>query len=177
MTEKTSYRFPYWLVVSLIVNALLIGLLVGGGFGKRKAASGPSIMAGDERAIIRGLEVSLNSEERRVLRRSLRSAFEQTRSQRRELSVARLNLSKALQADPYDRDAVSAAFAQLRTADGNMKIGLQEELADQFAKLSVEERRAIIEDLANRERRGRLDRRRGPPRDRGDRRPPPPPRN
>ncbi|MEQ3744823.1 MAG: periplasmic heavy metal sensor [Henriciella sp.] len=171
MTEQTLSRFPYWLVISLIVNALLIGLLIGGGLGKRKSG-GSSIIAGDERAIVRGLEQSLNDQDRRVLRRSLRSAFERTRDERRELRATRTLLSDALQADPYDRDAVSSAFARLRTADGNMKVGLQEELADQFAKLSVDQRRAIVRNL---ERRGAYGRR--GPRERGDRRPPPPPRD
>ena len=36
MSEDTKSRLPIWLIVSLMANALLIGLIIGGGLGQRK---------------------------------------------------------------------------------------------------------------------------------------------
>ena len=54
MSEASKSRLPLWLIVSLLVNALLIGLLIGGGLGQRKGGPSPGgAGATDERALIR----------------------------------------------------------------------------------------------------------------------------
>ena len=39
MSEDTKSRLPIWLIVSLLANALLIGLIIGGGLGRGGSGS------------------------------------------------------------------------------------------------------------------------------------------
>ena len=143
MTETPGSRLPIWLVVSLIVNALLIGLLIGGGLGKRNSGPSPH-PGGGEMELARGIESVVEGEDRAAMRQALRAAFERSRGERRELRQARRDLGQLLGAEPYDREAVLAGFARMRAADGKMKAGLHDELAIQLEKLSVEQRRAML---------------------------------
>jgi len=173
MTETKASRLPIWLVVSLIVNALLIGLIIGGGLGKRRDGPPPH-PGGSEMEIARGMESVVEGEDRAAMRQALRAAFERSRGERRELRQARRDLSQLLGAEPYDREAVLAGFARLRTADSNMKAGLHDELAIQLEKLSAEQRRAMLRFVENSARHPRRpDQRRPMRRQRRDRPPPP----
>ena len=166
MGEDTKSRLPIWLIVSLMANALLIGLIIGGGLGQRKSGPSPSI-PGDERALIRGIDEAVPSDQRQTVRRAFRQAFEDSRSERRAVRDARRKLGTLLSADAYDAAEDQSAFQDLRDAESAMKKRMHDVLAEQFGALSEAQRRAIVQDL---NRRGA---RRGPPGDR-DRRPPPP---
>lgn len=168
MSDTKTSKLPIWLVVSLIVNALLIGVLIGGGLGQRKAGPPPGGGAGGEQALIRGIDRSLPDEQRRLVRRAFRQAFAESREQRIIVRDARQRLGQLLAAEPYDAEAVRESFRELREADAAMRARIQDVLAEQFGALTVEQRRAIIEDLNKRR----------PPRGRpgDDRRGPPPPR-
>jgi len=167
MSEATKTRLPIWLIVSLMANALLVGLLIGGGLGKKRA--GPSnIGPGAERALVQSLDQAIPNDQRREVRQAFRRAFANSRQERVRLRDARRQLGRLLAADPYDSDAVAAAFEDMREADDAMKASMHEALAEHFGALSVEQRRAIIRDFNDRSNRNRNDR--GP---RGDRQPPP----
>ncbi|MEM7330337.1 MAG: periplasmic heavy metal sensor [Pseudomonadota bacterium] len=166
MSESPNTRLPIWLIASLMANALLIGLFIGGGLGQKKA--GPAIAGGgSEQALMRGLDQSVPADQRRAVRQAFRQAFSGSRQERVKLRDARQTLGRLLAADPYDAAAVQAAFEDMRAADAAMKARVHDVLAEQFGTLSVEQRRAILEDF-NRRGRGRA----GP---RGDRPPPPRP--
>lgn len=167
MSDANTSKLPIWLVVSLIVNALLIGVLIGGGLGQRKAGPPPGGTAGNEQALIRGIERSLPDEERQIVRRAFRQAFAESREQRIAVREARRRLGRLLAAETYDADAVRESFRQLREADAAMRAQMQDVLAEQFGTLTAQQRRAIIDDM---NRRGQ---RRGGP-DGEHRRPPPP---
>ena len=169
MSETPKSSIPVWLVVSLIVNALLIGLLIGGGLGQRKAGPNPigAGGAGAEQALIRGIDQSLPADQRRTVRRAFRDAFQGSRTERLRVRDARQNLARLLAAESYDADAVQQSFAELREADSAMKAQMQDLLATHFGSLSLEQRRAILQDLNRRD-----GRRRAGPRD--SRGPPPP---
>ena len=172
MSEQVKSRIPYWLLISLIINALLIGFIIGGGFGKRQGGGdrGP-MRGGSEQAIARALDASLADADRAALRQALRSSYRASRDERLALREARQKLAKALGADVYDIQAVREAFKDIRLADGEVKSDLQDELARQFEKLPAEQRKAIVASINKRDRRrGNRDRRGGPP---GDRPPPP----
>ncbi|MEL6413467.1 MAG: periplasmic heavy metal sensor [Pseudomonadota bacterium] len=170
MSEDTKSRLPIWLIVSLMANALLIGLIIGGGLGQRKSGASPSI-PGDERALIRGIDEAVPSDQRQTVRRAFRRAFEDSRTERRAVRDVRRKLGALLSADPYNAAEVQTAFQDLRDAESAMKKRMHDVLAEQFGALSEAQRSAIVQDL---NRRGG---RRGPPGGR-DRRPPPPgPRN
>ncbi len=168
MSEGPKSTLPVWLIVSLIVNALLIGLLIGGGLGQRKAGPPPA-MQGGEQALMRGIDRTVPDDQRRALRRAFRRAFMETRDERLRVRDARQELANRLSADEYDAAAVQQAFKDLREADASMKAGLHDELAKQFGALTKEQRQAIIRDLNRRDNRRR--------RFRDGNRPPPPPRD
>ena len=53
MSETSKSRLPVWLIVSIVVNALLIGVLIGGGLGQRKAGPRPVMPGNVQHAIAR----------------------------------------------------------------------------------------------------------------------------
>ena len=71
MSEASKSRLPIWLIVSLMANALLIGLLIGGGLGQHSAGP-PAVRGGGEQALMRGIDQALPAEQRRELRRVFR---------------------------------------------------------------------------------------------------------
>ena len=168
MSDATSSKLPIWLIVSLIANALLIGVLIGGGLGQRKAGPPPSVV-GQEEALIRGIDRALPDDDRREVRQIFRRAYAESRAERVRVRNARRALGRLMNANPYDADAVRAGFEELREADAAMKARMHSLIADQFGALTAEQRRAVLRET------NRGDRRRGdrkpPPRDR-----PPPPR-
>ncbi len=151
MSEHTPSRIPVWLIISLIVNALLIGLILGGGLAKRKVPGGGGPQ-GSEMHLARGIESVISPEEREVLRKALRSAFTQTREERREVRAARLELRNLLGSEVYDIEAVKVAFARLRDADSGVKVALHDELAVQLEKLTVEQRQKVLQRVDRRPR-------------------------
>ncbi|MEO1322165.1 MAG: periplasmic heavy metal sensor [Pseudomonadota bacterium] len=167
MSDGSKLRLPIWLIASLLANALLIGLLIGGGLGQKRA--GPPVSGGgSEQALMRGLDESLSSEDRRIVRQAFRKAFADTRSERIQLREARRQLGQALTADPYDRDLVQERFSVMRELEVKMKGRMHLVLAEQFGTLSAEQRQAIIRDFNRRSNRSRSGGRRGdgPMRDR-----------
>lgn len=164
MSNQKPSRLPHWLVGSLVVNALLVGLLIGGGLANRKHPQ--TRHPGGEYGLARGIEQAIPETERRAVRRAFRQASRGSRQQRLSMMLARGELSEILAREPYDREAVLEAFAQIRTAGNESRSRLHEELATVLGTLTAEQRRAIINDLE----RGR------PVRLRllHDRRPPPP---
>ena len=168
MSEATKSKLPIWLIVSLIANALLIGVLIGGGLGQRKAGPSPAVM-GQEQALMRGIDRALPSEERREVRQIFRRAYADSRAERVRVRNARRALGKLMNANPYDADAVRAGFEELREADAAMKARMHDLIAEQFGALSAEQRRAVLRNSTSGERRRGE---RPPP---GDRPPPPRP--
>ena len=165
MSERTTSRLPIWLIVSLMANALLIGLIIGGGLGQRKA--GPShrqTMAASEQTLMRGIDRAVSIDQRQDVRRAFRRAFADTRDERVRLRDARQQVGRLLAAPDYDSAAVEAGFAELRAADDAMKARMHTVLTEQFSNLSAEQRRLIIREANRRGARG----------NRQDRPPPPP---
>ena len=159
MSDGTKIRLPIWLIVSLMVNALLIGLLIGGGFGQRQAGPAPIAGVGSEQAMIRGIDQAVPADQRQAVRRTFRRAYADSRTERVRVRDARQALGRLLSAEPYDSEAVQAAFQELREADSAMKQRMHDVLAEQFGALSQDQRRAIMRDLNQRDaRRGARDR-------------------
>ena len=148
MSDDTKMRLPLWLIVSLMANALLIGVLVGGGLGQRKA--GPPAMPGSEQALMRGIDRTVPDDQRRAVRQAFRRAFADSRQERIRLRDARRQLADLLAADPYNEAAVQAAFADIRAADDAMKSRLHDVLAEQLGTLSAEQRQVILRESSRR---------------------------
>lgn len=164
MTAVTPSRLPIWLIVSLLVNALLIGVLIGGGLGQRKA--GPAMAGpGGEDMLVRGIDRAVPDEQRRAVRRAFRRAFADSRQERIQVRNTRQRLAALLAAEDYEASEVQSAFEDLRAAEAAMKARLHDVLAEQLATLSPEQRQAILSDMDRRDRRRR---------DHDGHRPPPP---
>ena len=146
MSDQSKPRLPIWLIVSLMANALLIGLMIGGGLGQRKAQPNMHV-AGDERALMRGLDQSLPSEQRREVRRAFRKAFSDSRTEREALRDARRQIGRLLSADPYDEAAVQAGFADMRAAEAAMKARMHNILSEQLGVLDAEQRKSLMRDF------------------------------
>ena len=146
MSEGTKSRLPVWLIVSLMANALLIGVLIGGGLGQRKAGP-PVVQAGGEEALMRGIDRAVPDDQRRAVRQAFRRAFADTRRERVRVRDARQALGRLFAAEDYDAVKVKAGFAELREADAAMKARMHDVLAEQLGTLSVEERRALLRDF------------------------------
>ena len=164
MSEGTTSRLPIWLIVSLMVNALLVGLIIGGGLGQRKAGPAVSSPTVNEQSLMRGIDRAVSADQRSEVRRAFRRAFADTRAERVRLRDARRAVGRLLTAEEYDAAAVDAGFAELRAADDAMKARMHEVLVEQFGNLTPEQRRVIVQESNQRGARG----------PRGDRPPPRP---
>lgn len=148
MTETSKKNVSVWLVISFAVNALLIGLIIGGGLGNRRIDKDQSrIMGGGEAQLAMGITDAMTGQEKAAFQKAIRIAYLESRNKREALNAARSELNRQLIADPYDQAAVEAAFERLRAADIDVKLSLHQELAGQFGALSLEQRQAIMKSL------------------------------
>ena len=159
MSDRPSRRFSIILTLSLVVNGLLVGLLIGGGLRQERTPPPPD---GGERALVRALESSVKEADRSSVRNALRIAYASTRAERLQLRQARRDLRLALAADPYNVDAVVEAFQAVRSAEATARVGLHNELARQFERLSAKERASALRFMDRPRRRDFRDRRFGP---------------
>lgn len=162
------------LIVSLIANALLAGLLIGGLLGKPKHGHRSPGRGDPDFAIARGIQSVVPESERGEIRSAFMAAFEESRQLIDEKREAQRRLSAALVAEPFSQSDVDEAFADVRMADLVLKERFQATLSQELAKMEPEQRVALGEWLQQVERRsGRFRGRRGDG-ERGWRRPPPP---
>lgn len=133
-----------WLAValtaSLAVNLFVLGLVVGGPL-FRGAPPPDAPVLGDRalptpRAIIR----ALGPERGRALLQEVRRQLDGMPERIREVRAARRAVAEAMRRDPYDPDAVRAAFARLRRAHSEVAEALQEPLVAALGRLSAQER-------------------------------------
>lgn len=151
MSETSSRILPIILIISLVLNGLLVGLLIGGGLRQDQPPPPPDR---GERALVRGLERSVAEEDRSAVRGALREAFRKTRGERQKLQEARRELRIALAADPYDASDVAKAFEAVRLAEAAAQTELHDELARQFERLSAKERATLLRSFDRPGRRG-----------------------
>lgn len=181
MSTERPRKTPWVLVASFALNGLLVGILAMALFmgtpNKRGGPHGPpagptsgpdSVDRGMARAVIQSAPAS----ERAEIRRALGDAWRRTARDRRVIREAQRTIMQAIEADTFDRDALSAAFQTWREADQRIKTIVQGALMDALDRLPAENRKALSEEMKRREAR------RGPrgerPRDRLRDRPPPP---
>ncbi|HPE47415.1 MAG TPA: periplasmic heavy metal sensor [Hyphomonas sp.] len=142
MSETPSRRprhVPFWLVLSLMANMMLVGLVAGMVL---RAPRGP-----EPQFDRREPEWVASNGERAKIGLIMRGAYDSSKEQRSERAAARKALGDALATDPYDADAVRAAFARLRAADESVHSAMHEQMIEQFATLPVDERMRIGEML------------------------------
>ncbi|MDJ0920530.1 MAG: periplasmic heavy metal sensor [Henriciella sp.] len=172
MTEQMRSKLPYGLVVSLIINALLIGLFIGGGLANRGGEDRrPPPDMPSEVQLLRGLESRLSNPERRILRTAIRKSLTEGEGSHARMREARANLNGLLARNDVSAEEIEQALEAIREIDAARRTALHTEIANQLSQLSVEERREILEAMAQRRRFGERRHRRDPPP--GDRPPPP----
>ncbi len=114
MTEakrKTSSMRPglrALLVVSLALNILIVGVVAGAVINKPGKRGGHG--HGPAADAVVAFSRALPREERRKLGRRIRDHFHQEQGDKWDGTAARENLLSALNADPFDKDALAAAM-------------------------------------------------------------------
>lgn len=150
MSEKTSQKRRWvtlLLAVSLVFNMLIVGVIAGfffaNGGGKGDRIDGPTrSLVGTP--FIRALE----PEDRRALALEIRRDDARLRENRSALRARFEALLDALNADPFDPEAVQVILREQRDiALRRQNIG-EALLVDQLQKLSPEERAAYADRLA-----------------------------
>ena len=146
LPSKRSWVMPL-LAVSLVVNMLIVGIIAGfffaNGGGKGDRIDGPTrSLVGTP--FIREIE----PEDRRALALEIRRDDARLRENRTALRTRFEALLDALNADPFDPEAVRAILREQRDiALRRQNIG-EALLVDQLQKLSPEERAAYADRLA-----------------------------
>lgn len=157
-------RLPFWLVLSVLANMLLIGLMAG--ILLRPGPPGPQM---DRRHEHFSWVSKEDKGDREVIMRVLREAFRSAEGPREARTEARKVLADAMTAEPYDEQAVLDAFENLRAADAAVNVSAHQAMAKLFADLSPEERARMARFLMRGPRgmdgRKRSDARGGPPPD------------
>lgn len=163
---KTKSKFPLWLIVSLLVNLLLVGFIVGGilrhkhGDDRRYHREPPRVERSDE-----------DKANRKLVRETLRSAFAEARDERLAERAARKAIGEAIQADPFDREAVTDAFKAMREANQARSAVIDAALVQSLSEMDVSQRKAIAEMLSRDRGPGDRGKKKGGP---DGKRPPPP---
>ncbi len=135
------------LFVSVAINLLLIGAAVGAyGAGVRveRAAPGAAI---DRMPGPHAFMAALPEATRQKVREDLAASWVQTRRLREAAVQARRDAFAAAAAEPYDAVRVKAAFERMRQADQAVVGVFHNNVADEFARMSPEERHTALQAL------------------------------
>lgn len=154
--SETRSSWSVWLVVSLVVNALLIGFIFGGGIHDRvqpREQAGPAPRGGFE--MVRGLDQIASEEDRAEIRRVFREVFRETRDVRRDQRRARWAFAQAAMAEPYDEARVIETLERVRETGLALETEIHTALASQLGRFDVEQRRALIFAMSRNDRQGR----------------------
>lgn len=146
--QNPKAGIPVWLrivlVVSLALNLLIAGLIVGATLGDRRDGRDRSVRDLSGTPFFMALE----PQERRALARAARSQSEDSlRESRRALRERFEALLNALRAESFDRGAVEALLAEQRAAASRRADLGEQVLLDHLQGLGVEERRAYADRL------------------------------
>lgn len=158
MTEPTASRIPLWirvtLVLSLAVNLLIAGIVVGAAVSHRgDRPDGDRLRAERDLGPV-PFVMALEPEDRRALGRRLAENGESFRKNRAELRQRFEALLAALRADTFDVAAVQGLLAEQRgLAASRQEIG-ERIFLERLQAMSLEERRAYADRLDKSLRRG-----------------------
>lgn len=152
MTEPTPAaapvvrtRTPRWvlalLILSLAVNALVIGIVLRSVWHLRTAAA----MSVDGLPSTFGRYVSqLPAQRQEAIGRNLAEGRQRVFALRRELRQARQEAAQRFVADPFDKEAFALSLGRVRAVEGNLRETMQSRMPDIAAAMSLEERRAFL---------------------------------
>lgn len=135
------------LLASLAVNIFLVGLISvplffepnDRGFGPPPKGHGPMMMHNAFK--------DLPKEDRLAFRRAMREKFHKVIPFIRDSQEARDALADAIAADPYDEEAVRAAFDNIERAMISMGEAGRDAMLEVFAKLTPEQRQRVADAM------------------------------
>jgi uncharacterized membrane protein len=144
-TRISRARTPRWLlavlVLSLGVNALVVGIVLRSLWHLRAAAA----MSVDGLPSTFGTYVrQLPPQRQEALAKELREGHPQILTMRRDLRQARQDAAQRFVAEPFDKEAFTAALARVRDAETALRERMQSRLPDLAASMSLEERRSFV---------------------------------
>ncbi|MEL6472867.1 MAG: periplasmic heavy metal sensor [Pseudomonadota bacterium] len=153
MSEPTqTSKMPLWLIGSVLINVLLVGLILGHLLAGGQKQMPSHAHAPPEARIAESIMRSTAPEDRRAARRAFGEVLRANRGVREERDAARRELAALIVAEPYDQAAVEAAFATFRGVDDDLRAAMHEALAAQLGALDAEQRKAIADGVRSRER-------------------------
>lgn len=133
------------LAISLIANALLLGLWIGNAMGKGKPPHDRGHRGGNEEAVIaRALESIMPEGARQEMRAAFREGFREAAPYMLQKRQARQELKAALGAEPFAPAAVEAAFDRILEADERLTRSFHGVLAEELAGLTQEQRNELV---------------------------------
>ncbi|MEL6799059.1 MAG: periplasmic heavy metal sensor [Pseudomonadota bacterium] len=151
-------RSPLWmritLVVSLALNLLVIGIVVGALATRGGREDGTRPLGALRDLGPTPFIVALDPEHRRDLAQSMRGEAASLRENREELRTRFEALLAALRADPFDPDAVAALLGEQRQVGARRQAIGEKLLLDHLASMSGAERAAYADRLDKSLRRG-----------------------
>jgi len=154
MTPRSSIWLRVLLVVSLGLN---VAVLAGFGWrhfdhhdGRHGGPRGHSAMRGTMMPSPRVLRQVLPEDRRAVVDTLLEKHRRRIRDAVREVFAARAKVHELMVADSIDRDALEAAFANLRARDAEAAVAVQAMLTELATELTPEERRALADAVGKR---------------------------
>jgi uncharacterized membrane protein len=136
-------KLPVVLGLSLALNCLLAGFLIGRGVGVIHPsgggpAGGPPVANGFGERL-----KQLPGEERQKFQKAMQPSRPAIKAAREDLAAARHRLAEAMAADPYDADKVRDAFADVRAKTQVLQSRVQDATAQALASLSPDLRKRL----------------------------------
>jgi uncharacterized membrane protein len=138
------------LFISLAVNLLLVGAIVGVALGEMRHEKQRATAAVARAPNMRAILDALPPERAAEVQGKVADAWRTAKDERKEAREAREAVAGIVTAESYDRVATGAAFARMRAADAAVTERFHDVVADAMANMTVEERRALLRQLATR---------------------------
>ncbi len=139
------------LVVSLGVNLLVAGMVVGSAFGHRKGDRSDPFFGGGMRPYV----ASLPQGQREYVRDRLLANRETARAARQELRKSAQDVRDAITVEPFNADALNTAFTAQRSVYDAIAAKGHHALVEILANMSKDERAQFIAKLKTFERKPR----------------------
>jgi uncharacterized membrane protein len=143
-----------WLFASLLINAVLLGVLIGGALqpkaSSRDGERGVWAERGerpDRGRPFREGEDTLSEQSRAAIGQAFRTAIKASREDRSRLREARADLVALIQSPDATAQDLDAGFERVRQIEGDMRARLYSSLSDVIVTLPPEERVKVGQGL------------------------------
>ena len=146
-------RWVGWALMASLALNLFLGGVIGVRFWREHWRDGPERMAGQLGPTAR-LAAAFPESGREKVKAALDAKQQELRDRGREFRRTRAEALQVLSAEPFDRAKVTAAFAEARRTADAMSMIAQDAIIEAGEKLTSEERKALRDRLAERDRRG-----------------------